>query len=401
MLLMSLLEVYLVVKMAELTSGLTCVVFPSFSKMFIGGLSWQTSPESLRDYFSKFGEIRECMVMRDPTTKRSRGFGFVTFTDAASVEKVLAQQHHELDSKTIDPKVAFPRRAQPKMVTRTKKIFVGGLSANTVLEDVKQYFEQFGKVDDALLMFDKATNRHRGFGFITFESEDIVEKVCEIHFHEINNKMVECKKAQPKEVMFPPGTRGRARGLPYTMDAFMLGMGMLSYPNIVATYGRGYTGFTPSYSYQFPGFPATAYGPVAAAAVVAARGSGLPDYGFYSSPGDQRGGPCSFADYGSLGPQAAQMLHSEHATSACNSPLQHLHSPDQFKNPGANPSRPPAFHGANSPGPVADLYGPGSQDSAVGNYISTASPQPGSGFGPSIAVALLRHNGQAQKAGKW
>ncbi|CAK6953582.1 RNA-binding protein Musashi homolog 2 isoform X3 [Leuresthes tenuis] len=358
-------------------------------KMFIGGLSWQTSPDSLRDYFSKFGEIRECMVMRDPTTKRSRGFGFVTFTDAASVDKVLAQQHHELDSKTIDPKVAFPRRAQPKMVTRTKKIFVGGLSANTVVEDVKQYFEQFGKVDDAMLMFDKTTNRHRGFGFITFESEDIVEKVCEIHFHEINNKMVECKKAQPKEVMFPPGTRGRARGLPYTMDAFMLGMGMLSYPNIVATYGRGYTGFAPSYSYQFPGFPATAYGPVAAAAVAAARGSGLPDYGFYSAPSDQRGGPCSFADYGSLGPQAAQMLHSEHATSACNSPLQHLHSPDQFKNPGTNPSRPGGFPGANSPGPVADLYGPSSQDSAVGNYISAASPQPGSGFGPSITGPLI------------
>uniref|UniRef100_A0A8C1KA48 RNA-binding protein Musashi homolog 2 n=1 Tax=Cyprinus carpio TaxID=7962 RepID=A0A8C1KA48_CYPCA len=375
---------------SQVTSGSSNDSQHDPGKMFIGGLSWQTSPDSLKDYFSKFGEIRECMVMRDPTTKRSRGFGFITFADVSSVDKVLAQPHHELDSKTIDPKVAFPRRAQPKMVTRTKKIFVGGLSASTVVEDVKQYFEQFGKVEDAMLMFDKTTNRHRGFGFVTFENEDIVEKVCEIHFHEINNKMVECKKAQPKEVMFPPGTRGRARSLPYTMDAFMLGMGMLSYPNIVATYGRGYTGFSPSYSYQFPGFPATAYGPVAAAAVAAAaRGSGFPDYGFYSGPGDQRGVPCSFADYATLGPHTGQMLQSEHVTSTCNSPSQHHPSPDHFKSSGANPPRPGGFPGANSPGPVTDLYGPSSQDSAVGNYISAASPQPGSGFNHSIAGPLI------------
>ncbi|KAL6034311.1 hypothetical protein STEG23_003621, partial [Scotinomys teguina] len=68
-----------------------------------------TTPDSLRDYFSKFGEIRECMVMRDPTTKRSRGFGFVTFADPASVDKVLGQPHHELDSKTTGQRL----RAQP------------------------------------------------------------------------------------------------------------------------------------------------------------------------------------------------------------------------------------------------------------------------------------------------
>jgi len=238
--------------------------------MFIGGLSWQTSAEGLREYFSKFGDVTEVMVMKDPTTRRSRGFGFVTFADAASVDKVLAFGSHELDGKKIDPKVAFPRRAHPKMVTRTKKIFVGGLSAPSTVDDVKGYFEQFGRVEDAMLMFDKQTNRHRGFAFVTFESEDVVDKVCEIHFHEINNKMVECKKAQPKEVMLPVNAaRGRAATLRAGYDlVWSLGALQEGLPAAYAAAyaGRGYPSYA-SFGLPYPavisGFP-QGYGPPAA-----------------------------------------------------------------------------------------------------------------------------------------
>jgi len=168
-------------------------------KMFIGGLSWQTTPENVREYFSQFGDVAEVMVMKDPATRRSRGFGFITFSNPGSVNKVLAYPAHQLDGKLIEPKVAVPRKTNPKLVMRTKKIFVGGLSATTSLEDVKAYFEQFSKVKESMLAYDKVTNRHRGFGFVTFDNEDVVDKICEIHFHEINGKMVESKKAFPKE----------------------------------------------------------------------------------------------------------------------------------------------------------------------------------------------------------
>ena len=56
--------------------------------------------ESLREYFSQYGEVVECTVMRDNSTGRSRGFGFLTFKDPKTVNIVMVKEHH-LDGKIV------------------------------------------------------------------------------------------------------------------------------------------------------------------------------------------------------------------------------------------------------------------------------------------------------------
>ncbi|KAI5363559.1 putative RNA recognition motif domain, nucleotide-binding alpha-beta plait domain superfamily [Septoria linicola] len=164
-------------------------------KMFIGGLNWETTDQSLKDYFTQFGEVVECTVMRDGATGRSRGFGFLTFKDPKTVNTVMVKEH-SLDGKLIDPKRAIPRDEQE----RTAKIFVGGVSQDATEQDFEAFFQKFGRVLDATLMMDKDTGRPRGFGFVTFDNEIAVERTLEGPLA-ILGKPIEVKRAQPRGKM--------------------------------------------------------------------------------------------------------------------------------------------------------------------------------------------------------
>ncbi|ODN75166.1 hypothetical protein L202_06369 [Cryptococcus amylolentus CBS 6039] len=165
---------------------------PDEGKMFIGGLNWETTEDSLTTYMGQFGEIDACTIMRDPSG-RSRGFAFLTYKSPTSVTKVMAQPH-VLDGKQIDPKRAIPRAEHE----RTAKVFVGGLAPSVTGESLKSFLCQFGQVMDATVMFDKETGRSKGFAFATFQDEDSVGRAMAASGIELEGKAIEIKKAQPR-----------------------------------------------------------------------------------------------------------------------------------------------------------------------------------------------------------
>lgn len=62
-------------------------------KLFIGGISWDTDEDRLKEYFRRFGEVVEAVIMRDRNTGRARGFGFIVFADPAVAERVIMEKH--------------------------------------------------------------------------------------------------------------------------------------------------------------------------------------------------------------------------------------------------------------------------------------------------------------------
>ncbi|CAK9137666.1 unnamed protein product [Ilex paraguariensis] len=187
------------------------------SKLFVGGICWDTTEDTLREHFGQYGTVIGCVVAKDRNSGSPRGFAFVSFSDSDALNKAL-EDTHEILGRTVEVKKAIPRseqhqnQQQSRWLTRnsrssgrssdqfrTKKIFVGGLSANLTEEEFKSYFEKFGRITDVVVMHDNVTHRPRGFGFITFDSEDAVEDVMQKNYYELSGKLVEVKRAVPKE----------------------------------------------------------------------------------------------------------------------------------------------------------------------------------------------------------
>ena len=182
-------------------------------KIFVGGLAVKTTEESFRDHFGQYGELVDSVVMTDPYTKKSRGFGFLEYATGEQVDACQAARPHVLDGKEVESKRAVPRDkfASPEAGQSVKKVFVGGLR-ELEESDLQEYFNKFGQTISVAVMTDKATGKKRGFGFIEFNDYDTVDQIILQGEHCINGTRIEVRKAVDKKDMNGMGGGRGGRG---------------------------------------------------------------------------------------------------------------------------------------------------------------------------------------------
>ncbi|CAH8387000.1 unnamed protein product [Eruca vesicaria subsp. sativa] len=87
------------------------------TKIFVGGLAWETQKDTMRRYFEQFGEIVEAVVISDKNTGRSKGYGFVTFKDAEAAMRACQNMNPVIDGRRANCNLAFLGAQKPRPPT--------------------------------------------------------------------------------------------------------------------------------------------------------------------------------------------------------------------------------------------------------------------------------------------
>ncbi|KAL8172174.1 hypothetical protein V2J09_023978 [Rumex salicifolius] len=97
----------------------------TLTKVFVGGLAWETQSDTLRRYFDQFGDILEAVVIADKNTGRSKGYGFVTFRDPEAAKRACADPTPVIDNRRANCNLASLGRPRQPLASGHPTPFIG------------------------------------------------------------------------------------------------------------------------------------------------------------------------------------------------------------------------------------------------------------------------------------
>jgi RNA recognition motif-containing protein len=163
-------------------------------KLFIGGLTIETTEIQVEEHFSKFGFVFDILIIRNRATGVSKGYGFISCNNIKTYQRIVNTEH-VISGRVIDCHDSFKKSDDPEKFKENanKKIFVGGISLETSDDDLHAYFSRFGVVRQAYVIKDPVTRRSKKFGFAIMKDQAAVDAVLGIPTHSIRGIPVSCK----------------------------------------------------------------------------------------------------------------------------------------------------------------------------------------------------------------
>eukprot|EP00096_Caligus_rogercresseyi_P003797 TRINITY_DN1743_c0_g1_i1.p1 TRINITY_DN1743_c0_g1~~TRINITY_DN1743_c0_g1_i1.p1 ORF type:complete len:276 (+),score=119.31 TRINITY_DN1743_c0_g1_i1:134-961(+) len=173
-------------------------------KLFVGGLPQEACESDLKEYFESYGAVTSTVLKMDQMTGRSRGFAFVVFASAESLDDVLSQEHVVKGKKV----------ACKKATAKQGKIYVGKFRDNSITEDdIRSHFTHFGNVVDIQRPVDRSNDSEpKNFCFVTFDKEEPAEQLLKERRTIVCGQDVEIKKVNVKPDFNRGGGGGGGRG---------------------------------------------------------------------------------------------------------------------------------------------------------------------------------------------
>ncbi|XP_025198174.1 heterogeneous nuclear ribonucleoprotein A0-like [Melanaphis sacchari] len=164
-------------------------------QLFVGGLSNQTTNQSLKDFFAQWGQVEKAVVKRYPESNRSRGFGFITYSKSCMVDKALSNRPHILDDHDVETKryVLREEHNQSNIATQRKAIYITGINGQSE-NDLLKHFEQFGPIKYIKILITESDKKSR-YGFVNFYDSDSAYKAIMNRTHLVAGKILKVNKA--------------------------------------------------------------------------------------------------------------------------------------------------------------------------------------------------------------
>ncbi|KAL6626442.1 hypothetical protein ACP70R_030168 [Stipagrostis hirtigluma subsp. patula] len=186
---------------------------PAQRKIFVHGLGWDATADTLTEAFGPYGEIEDLRVVTDRNTGKCKGYGFILYRHRSGARAALREPQKKIGNRNTACQLASvgpvppggaannpvpapaPLQLPPVSEYTQRKIFVSNVGADIDPQKLFQFFAKYGEIEEGPLGLDKVTGKPKGFALFVYKTIESAKKALEEPHKHFEGVVLHCQKA--------------------------------------------------------------------------------------------------------------------------------------------------------------------------------------------------------------